>query len=373
MHIVYFTHSLVSCWNHGNAHFVRGLLRELGQRGHSVVAYEPADGWSRQHLINDHGEAPLHAFKAAFPNLQSRQYQADCDLAAMLDGADLVLVHEWIDPALASAIGKLRRMGGRFVLLFHDTHHRAISDPEAMHRFDLSNYDAVLAFGDSLAEVYRQIGWGSRVFTFHEAADTGLFSPPLEAETNPRAGIVWVGNWGDDERSREISDYLLQPARRCQLSLDVYGVRYPASVLRLLQRYDVRYRGWIANCDVPALFAKHQMTLHIPRRPYRGALHGIPTIRVFEALACGIPLLCAPWRDSEGLFRAGRDFLLARDPSQMRRHMRAVASDGDLQRELARNGLECIQKKHTCAHRADELLRIAAALRPQPVGASLCA
>ena len=47
MRIVYFTHSLLSCWNHGNAHFLRGVLRELAARGHDVRAFEPANGWSR--------------------------------------------------------------------------------------------------------------------------------------------------------------------------------------------------------------------------------------------------------------------------------------------------------------------------------------
>ena len=49
--------------------------------------------------------------------------------------ADLVIVHEWNDPALAAALGRTRRGGGRFRLLFHDTHHRAVSDPEAIRRF----------------------------------------------------------------------------------------------------------------------------------------------------------------------------------------------------------------------------------------------
>ena len=59
MRIVYFTHSLQSCWNHGNAHFVRGVLSELIARGHEVIAYEPAGSWSLTNLIDDHGEAAL--------------------------------------------------------------------------------------------------------------------------------------------------------------------------------------------------------------------------------------------------------------------------------------------------------------------------
>src|SRR5690606_6067537 len=108
--------------------------------------------------------------------------------------------------------------------------------------------------------------------------------------------------------------------------------------------------------DVPREFARHRLTLHIPRRPYVESLPGIPTIRVFEALACGIPLVCAPWEDSEGLFRAGRDFLVARDEHEMKACIRAVLNDPDLLAFLVRSGLETIRVRHTCLHRVQELL-----------------
>jgi spore maturation protein CgeB len=108
-------------------------------------------------------------------------------------------------------------------------------------------------------------------------------------------------------------------------------------------------------------FARHRMTVHVPRRPYVQALPGIPTIRMFEALACGIPLVSAPWSDSEGLFRVGRDFLAARDGDEMAAHLRALKQDGALAADVARSGLETIRARHTCAHRVDELMDILAA------------
>ena len=64
-------------------------------------------------------------------------------------------------------------------------------------------------------------------------------------------------------------------------------------------------RGWLPNYRVPEVFAAYRMTVHVPRRPYVENLPGIPTIRVFEALACGIPLICAPWEDTREAFPAG--------------------------------------------------------------------
>jgi spore maturation protein CgeB len=193
MRFVYFTHSLASCWNHGNAHFLRGVLRELIAKGHEIAAYEPKDAWSLQNLLKDHGEEGLKAYREAYPELSSRTYEDFLELDLPLSNADVVIVHEWNEPWLVSALGRKRRRGARFTLLFHDTHHRAVSDPQAIRQFDLDGYDGVLAFGETLAEVYRRWGWGRRVFIWHEAADTRLFHPPAsplvgEVESRERPG-----------------------------------------------------------------------------------------------------------------------------------------------------------------------------------------
>ena len=364
MKIVYFTHSLASCWNHGNAHFLRGVLRELVARGHEVHAFEPQDAWSLANLLADAGADGLAAWRAAYPELSSTAFARDADLSELTDGADLVVVHEWNDPALVAAIGELRRRGARFTLLFHDTHHRAVSDPDAITAFELDGYDGVLAFGEALSEVYRRWGWGRRVFTWHEAADIRLFHPP-EHEL-PRDGLVWVGNWGDDERSTELERYLFRPARDAGLPLDIYGVRYPEAALQTLKRYGARYHGWAPNAAAPTLFARRLATVHVPRRFYTDVLPGIPTIRVFEALACGIPLVCAPWRDSEGLFREGEDFLFAADEAGMRQALGAVRDDAGLRASLVAHGLETIRARHTCAHRVDELTGVLQTLGALP-------
>jgi spore maturation protein CgeB len=359
--IVYFTHSLASCWNHGNAHFLRGVLRELILAGHDVTAYEPEGSWSLANLLRDHGEAGLAAFRAAYAELRSIADTRELDLDAALAGADAVIVHEWNEPWLVAAVGRLRRSGARFTLLFHDTHHRAVSDAQAMRAYDLDGYDGVLAFGETLAEVYRGWGWGGRVHVWHEAADTRLFRPMPTA--GGKRGLVWIGNWGDDERSAELEAYLFRPAHQLGLPLDIYGVRYPDQALAALGRYGAQYHGWAPNAEAPAIFARHLATVHVPRRFYVEHLPGIPTIRVFEALACGIPLLSAPWNDSESLFRPGTDFLMARDEAEMARHLLAVRDDAELRASLIRSGLETVLARHTCAHRAGELMRIVASLQ----------
>ncbi|WP_448187462.1 CgeB family protein [Azospirillum sp. sgz301742] len=361
MRFVLFTHSLISDWNHGNAHFLRGVVRELTARGHAVRVLEPASGWSRANMLADAGaqaEADVHA---AFPGMTSESYDlATLDLDAALDGAEMVLVHEWTDPALVARIGRHRAQGGRYRLLFHDTHHRIVSKPEEMAALDLSAYDGVLAFGEVLRQRYLDLGWTGRAWTWHEAADTALFKPLPGA---PEEGdLVWIGNWGDGERTAELHEFLLEPVRTLKLRALVHGVRYPDDALTALKEAGIRYGGWLPNHKVPELFARHRVTVHVPRRPYVQALPGIPTIRVFEALACGIPLISAPWLDAEGLFRPGTDFLVARNGKAVTELIRLVLNCRDLAADLARNGLETIRRRHTCAHRVDELLAVCAEL-----------
>jgi spore maturation protein CgeB len=369
---------------------------------------------------------------------------ATLDLDAALEGADLVLVHEWNEPDLVTRVGAHRARGGTYCLLFHDTHHRAITEPGAVARLNLGAYDGVLAFGRVLRDLYLANGWARRAWTWHEAADTRMFAPararavnlagngslgfparadhvsylgrpglpvrgprhgpparetpglesgervnyqgspgihagervtarqartssppgPMVAQTPEGGGdLVWVGNWGDGERSAELREYLLEPVRRLGLSATVYGVRYPATARRTLARARIRHGGWLPNHLVPWVFARFAATVHVPRRPYARMLPGIPTIRVFEALACGIPLVCAPWDDAEGLFRPGQDYLVARSGEEMAGHLRAILHDPSLASSLAAHGRETILARHTCKHRVDELLAIAAECR----------
>lgn len=495
MRFVIFCHSLKSCWNHGNAHFLRGIASELLARGHQVAVWESQRAWSRLNLVAEHGEAALSSYREAYPQLEIHEWPGEnegpADLDQVLNGADVVLVHEWSEPALVSRVGQHRKLGGRYLLLFHDTHHRSVSAPLEMAAYDLSGFDAVLAFGEHIRERYLKQGWARQVFCWHEAADVRVFRPlpsfmefapepgltlerelaqspqnpqtsqnlgslgnlgnpqnphnsqsPQSQESGQRLGrlgrkladsafpgtertpnlhstrassrsqkksprpretchpaamatlrrgdlgearageamsgmatvpgpststswnslregeLVWVGNWGDGEREAELEEFLLEPVKALGLRANVYGVRYSLGALDSLKEHGLNYGGWTPNHHVPKHFAAHRVTVHIPRGPYRKALPGIPTIRPFEAMACGIPLVSAPWDDVEGLFQEGRDYLLAKNGSEMREHLRALMADADMRQELAQQGRNTILLRHTCGHRVDELMQI---------------
>lgn len=361
LRIAVFVHSTRSDWNNGNAHFLRGLMRNLVAMGHRVCCYEPEDGWSYRNLIateGDSGEKEIDRFHSVYPDLKVHSYDLEGDLETQLlselKDADIILVHEWNEPKVVDVILSIRDRYGSCAL-FHDTHHRASSTPEALRQLQVNRFDGVLAFGESLRQIYLQ-RWGiTKVWTLHEAADTSVFRPlSLEKKTD----VVWVGNWGDEERTKELKEFLISPAKQLhENSFVVYGVRYPYDGLHALAEAGIAYKGYLPNLSAPCVYAESLMTLHVPRREYSGVLAGIPTIRVFEALACGIPLVSAPWSDVEKLFRPG-DFRVVKSGEEMSAAIRELLVDSKAREQQALCGLETVLQRHTCAHRAEQFTQI---------------
>jgi spore maturation protein CgeB len=356
-----FAHSWVSDWNHGNAHFLRGLAHALVRQGHEVRCYEEEDSWSRLNLLQEGAatsQAALQQFRGSFPDLDVRFYKVDHSFDAFLDDqlrdANLVLVHEWNPPALVNAILARKSRYG-FRALFHDTHHRAYTNPKGILAMELAKFDGILAFGEAIRRIYCD-GFGiKRAWTFHEAADTTHFFPmPLEKDTD----IIWVGNWGDEERSNELEEFFFKPVCGLGAKAAVHGVRYPRHARERLSQAGIEFRGYLPNLEAARSYARSRLTLHVPRRFYANGLSGVPTIRVFETLACGIPLLCSPWTDTEGLFREGEDYLCLPDAQSMRAEICHLLKDDTARAQMAERGLQTIRTRHTCAHRAQQLLEI---------------
>ncbi|MBI5264709.1 MAG: glycosyltransferase [Bradyrhizobium sp.] len=360
MKCVFFYHAFSSCWNNGNAHFLRGVTRELAKLGHEVVVYEPVDGWSRQNARVEGGELTVRAIPGLFPSVHIRPYDGSLDLEEALDGADLVVVHEWNPPDLIKQIGARRAHVAPFTLLFHDTHHRAVTKPDELAQFDLEAFDGVLAFGEVLRQIYLRLGWANRVFTWHEGADVALYRPLQHIV--PQYDLVWIGNWGDDERSAELREYLIDPVAELRLRARIHGVRYPRAALNSIQAAGIEFGGWLPAHLAPIAFAEARATVHVPRGPYARSLRGIPTIRMFEAMACGIPVVSAPWDDAEGLFTP-TSYLRANNGKEMKARLHRLLVDRDLATETAAEGLRLVRERHTCRHRVIELLDIVDMIR----------
>jgi spore maturation protein CgeB len=361
--IALFSHSLVSDWNHGNAHFLRGLMRELVRMGHDVRCYEELGSWSLSNLMEHEGTraiAAIDAFHATYPELDVRFYRSSREgfrqfLQQELKNVDLVLLHEWNSPDVVNSVLDLKARYG-FIALLYDSHHRAYTHAGEILRFNLHLLDGVLAFGEAVRRIYAE-GFGvARTWTFHEAADVTQFRP---IERPKEIDLLWVGNWGDEERTHELEKFLMVPAASLPgRRVVAHGVRYSAIALKKLREAGIEFRGYLPNLASPEIYAASAVTLHVPRRQYANGLGGIPTIRVFESLACGVPLLCSPWSDEEHLFTLGEDFLVVKDSQEMKVALELLLQDEAARRRLAEHGLKTIRDRHTCAHRAEQLISI---------------
>lgn len=348
----FFAHSWRSDWNHGNAHFLRGLTNELTALGHEVRCYEAQDAWSLVNLLREpSGPESVTHFTKSFPLLDVRTYSEDFDsfAEAELKDADVVVVHEWTSPRVVETLLSLRSRL-RFRLLFHDTHHRAYTRPQEIAELRVAEFDGVLAFGEAIRRIYLEVFGAKRAWTFHEAADVSHFFPSRDGHD---LEVNWIGNWGDEERTRELHEFLIEPLAALSTGISaIYGVRYPESAQHELERAGIRYGGYLPNLSSPRVYARSALTLHIPRRCYSNGLSGIPTIRMFEAFACGVPLVCSPWTDLEGLFRSGEDYLCVQSGSEMKAQIAWLLQDEAARRQLSRNAAETVRRHHTCLHRA---------------------
>ena len=270
--------------------------------GTSCSRWNPSGPGASRTCYATHGEAASTRFAPLIRHCMWPGTRPRMTVAAALEGADAVIVHEWNDPALVAAIGAARRRRRRFHPAFPRHAPPRRHRPEQRCAPMISALRRRAGLRRASCATYRTRGGRERIWTWHEAADTRLFRPPAGKEQ--RGDLVWIGNWGDGERSAELDSSCSSrshDAAACRSTSMACAI--PRMRCVRLARRGHALRRLAAECEVPAVFARHRPPCMCRGAPTWSALPGIPTIRVFEALACGIPLVSAPWHDAEGLFR----------------------------------------------------------------------
>lgn len=295
----------------------------------------------------------------------ARLIAADTRPEEVCGEADLVIVHDSLTPQQVSRIARHRRRHGGYRLLFR---HGALQglDPRV---FDLTGYDGVLAASRVIADICLAAGMTPRGWIWPDAADCRRFCRRDGAVVGD---VVFIGAWGDQSHGVELRHFLLEPVKLLGLRGRAYGPPYPAAAVALMGEAGIEFAGWAPPDRIPAIFAGFLCTVHVPSRARSRLLPGLPSIRLFEAMACGAPLVSAPWLDCDGMFTVGRDFLLARDGAEMRRHLKALVADPELRAEISGHARRTIESRHSCAERANQLLQICGELdlRPLPLPAT---
>jgi hypothetical protein len=353
----FFMQSYLADYNFGCAHFLRGLIRELLDLGHDAQVFCPADSWVAERSCALGGDAVLDEARALYPAVPTVSFEPGfAGLESHLATLDAVVVNEWIDDAIARRIGEHGAARGGPVTLYYDTHHRVVTAADELRAIRLDRYAMVLVLAESVAAAYKSRSLNARTEVFPEAVDDRRFSPArARAGTGP---VVWIGNYGHDERGHALIASLTGLAGRHGLAVECHGVGYPPDAIDALTAAGVRVGGWLPNTRVPAVAAGARFMLHVPRGPYAAELAGVPNIRPYEAAGLAVPLVVispAPLGfpfvpDVHYLGFADVDAFLDAVPELIARPARLEAT--------AWRAHDLVMAGHTCRDRAHALLAL---------------
>ena len=373
MRIVMFCHSLrLRLEPRQRAFPARRRAASCSRAATTSRVYEPRDAWSRR-------EPRRRARRRGARRLRARLSRRCAARATTSTTLDLDAGARRRRPgarprverprAGARASARTARAHGGYRLLFHDTHHRAVTEPDEHGRATTcAHYDGVLAFGDVIRDLYLRARLGDARL---DLARGGRHARLPSAARTTRARATWSGSATGATTSAR-AELRRVPARagaRARAAARVTACAIPSDALRALARR--RASSTAAGCRTTRrrdVFARYRVTVHVPRRPYVAGAAGHPDDpRRSRRWPAASRWSRAPWDDAEGLFTPGADFLVARDGARDDARICAtLLHDADARaRRSPRTGCATILARHTCAHRVDELLAICASSAPR--------
>lgn len=350
MKLVVFGLSVSSSWGNGHATTYRALLSALHRRGHEIVFFE----W----------DAPWYA--------------AYRDLPAP-DFCRLVLYSRWEEvrrlalgeasEADAVLVGSFVRDGVRVVDDLHDAGVGDLSfydidtpvtvsqlrrgECEFLRREQVPLFRRYLSFtGGPFLERVVEGELGARATRpLYCSVDVERYRPTA-ADARFRADLAYLGTYAPD-RQPSLERLLLEPARGMpRRRFLVAGPKYPG---RGSWPSSVRHVEHVAPPDHPAFYGSADWQLNLTRREMRAAGFS-PSVRLFEAAACGCAILSDRWPGIEAFFEPGREILLPEDGEDVLGILEDTRADD--RRALARAARERVLREHSSDRRALELERL---------------
>jgi spore maturation protein CgeB len=331
--------SISSSWGNGHATTYRALVRALEERGHRVLFLERDVPWYADH--RDHQGATLYG---SLEELRQRHHDA-------VAAADLVIVGSFVPEGRAVAAWALETARG--LRAFYDIDTPATlaavkrGDCEYLEPSLIPRFDLYLSFtgGPMLTRLEREFG-ARRARALYCSFDASAYYP----EPQPtRWDLGYMGTYSAD-RQPALERLLVEPARRSPARrLVVAGPLYPATIAWPANVQRIQH---LSPAEHRAFYCAQRFTLNVTRAEMIAAGHS-PSVRLFEAAACGVPIISDPWPGLETLFVPGRELLIARSPEDTLRALQALG-DEEAQR-LGARARRRVLAQHTAGHRAEEL------------------
>lgn len=350
--------SLSSSWGNGHATTYRALLRAFAGRGHDVLFLERDVPWYASSRDLARPDFCRFALYGDLEELQTRWSEA-------VASADAVIVGSYVPDGVA--VGRWVQETARGVTAFYDIDtpvtlaKLAADDEEYLSPELIPGYDVYLSFtgGPTLERIMRRYD-SPAARALYCSVDAEAYRPLPKAK---RWHLSYLGTYSPD-RQPTLERLLLEPARRApELMFCVAGPQYPADIdwPENVERLD-----HVAPAEHPAFYAASRFTLNVTRADMIAAGYS-PSVRLFEAGACGCPIISDVWDGLDTLFTPAREIVLARTSEDVLEVLRGVDEPARL--AMAAAARTRILAQHTAEHRAAELegyLNEALAARPAP-------
>jgi spore maturation protein CgeB len=347
--------SITSSWGNGHATTYRGLVRELVARGHDVLFLECDVPWYAGH--RDLPQPPFGR-TVLYEDLGALQRNHAEDIGA----ADLVIVGSFVRDGVA--VGDWVQAEASGLTAFYDIdtpvtlarlHEPPPGEAPYLEARQIAGYDLYLSFtgGPTLARLEREFGSPAARVLYCAVDPTLYFPEPLPLQWD----LGYMGTYSDDRQPR-VERLLLQPARQWhQGRFAVAGAKYPDGID---WPRNVQHIQHLPPAEHRAFYNRQRFTLNVTRDDMIEAGWS-PSVRLFEAAACGTPIVSDRWEGIETLLEPGREIFLADSAAEVLRLLRELPEDERL--AVGERARSRILAQHTAAHRAAQLETYVHALR----------
>jgi spore maturation protein CgeB len=336
--------SITSSWGNGHATNYRALVRELSARGHDVLFCERDAPW---YAVQRDLPQPPWGRTSLYSSLEELAERHTEDVA----GADIVVVGSFVPDGVAVCDWVLENAGGTTAFYDIDTpvtlgklrrgEHEYVS-PELVGRFDL-----YLSFtgGPTLQVLEEEFG-ARRAVPFYCLVDPDAYRP-VEAEK--RWDLGYLGTYSDD-RQPVLEQLLIEPARWSPVAdFAVAGPQYPQ---RIKWPPNVERIEHVAPGEHASFYASQRFTLNVTRAEMRAAGWS-PSVRLFEAAACGVPVISDRWEGLEWLFTPDEEILIADATTDVVDFLAEIGEEEA--REIGERARERVLAEHTAERRCEQL------------------
>ncbi len=348
MKVVIFGLSISSSWGNGHATLWRGLCRAMADRGHHPVFFERDVDYYAAHR-------DLHAIEGGRLILYSDWDEAAANARRELQSADVGMVTSYCPDAVAASA--LVLAANLPLTCFYDLDTPVTLDavqsgePVAyLGARGLADFDLVLSYtgGRALDELRERLG-ARLALPLYGSVDPDVHHPvaPIAGE---QANLSYLGTFAED-RQASLIELFIEPARRLPakrfcLGGAQYGQDFPWTE-------NIFFRRHLPPAAHPAFYCSSEFTLNITRRAMR-AMGYCPSGRLFEAAACGVPILTDTWEGLEDFFAPGREIITVGSTLEV---LDALAMPASERLRIAAKARQRTLDEHTAAHRVLDMER----------------